>query len=112
MKVAIVGSRGYSAPTKVVKYVRLLPRDTVVISGGAAGVDTWAEAAALFHGLETIVFPAQWDRHGRAAGMMRNSDIVGVADRLVAFWDGVSRGTEDSINQARARGIPVEVIAT
>ena len=110
MRVAIVGSRNYPRPEKVAEYVRNLPKDTCVISGGAAGVDTWAENAAKFHHLDTLIFRARWDLHGRAAGMIRNQDIVDTAERLVAFWDGASRGTADSIARAHARGIPVEVV--
>ncbi len=110
MRVAIVGSRNYPRPEKVAEYVRNLPKDTCVISGGAAGVDTWAENAAKFHHLDTLIFRARWDLHGRAAGMIRNQDIVDTAERFVAFWDGASRGTADSIARAHACGIPVEVV--
>ena len=110
MRVAIVGSRGYPRPMAVVRYVRELPAGTTVVSGGASGVDSWAANAAVFHHLDTLVFRADWKAHGRAAGMMRNQDIVDAADRLVAFWDGESRGTKDSIAKARARGIPVEIV--
>lgn len=110
MRVAIVGSRNYPRPMDVVVYVRELPADTVVVSGGAAGVDSWAVEAARYRGLETLTLLAQWSRHGRAAGMIRNQEIVNAADRLVAFWNGESPGTADSIAKARARGIQVEVI--
>jgi hypothetical protein len=42
-----------------------------------------------------------WKKHGRAAGIIRNTDIVKQADKVVAFWDGKSKGTQDTIGKAR-----------
>jgi hypothetical protein len=109
-KVAIVGSREYPHRDRVENYVNALPDGTTVVSGGAPGVDRWAEYAAAQRGLKVWVERADWDRYGRAAGPMRNALIVAGAERLVAFWDGSSRGTADTIRKARAAGIPVEVI--
>lgn len=110
MKVAIVGSRKYTNLRKVQTYIATLPKDTVVISGGAVGVDRIAEAAAKRLGLQVIVYPAEWDKHGIMAGKIRNSLIVEECDRLVAFWDKKSNGTKDSIDKARKAGKPFEVI--
>ena len=64
MNVAIVGSRDYPHPEHVWSYVATLPADTVVVSGGARGVDSWAAAAATHHGLQVRVYPADWRRYG------------------------------------------------
>ena len=109
VRVAIVGSRKYPRLGLVRDFVQSLPVGSVIISGGAPGVDQAAEDAAKSTGLELIVFPADWDGLGRKAGPIRNSQIVEAADRLVAFWDGISRGTQDSIRKAELRGIPVIV---
>jgi len=109
-RVAIVGSRTYPCPHRVYDFVDSLPVDTVVVSGGAPGVDTWAENAAWRRGLARTIHVADWEKHGHGAGLRRNSSIVTDADRLVAFWDGKSPGTADTIRKARAIGIPVEVI--
>lgn len=90
-------------------YVRALPPGTVVVSGGAEGVDRWAEEAARERGFETLIFNADWEGLGRSAGPIRNEQIVAHSDRLVAFWDGRSRGTLNSIALASERGIPIEV---
>ena len=110
MKIAIVGSRGYKDMKKVRDYISQLPLDSVIISGGAEGVDRQAVGWARALGMETEVFKPEWHKYGNAAGVMRNSIIVGDCDRLVAFWDGSSRGTKDSIDKARLAGKPVEVI--
>lgn len=55
-------------------------------------------------GLELMVFPADWDRYERKAGPLRSAEIVAAANRVVAFWNGRSRGTLNTGMQAvRAR---------
>lgn len=109
MKVAIVGSRDYGNLEAVRAYVRGLPKDTVIVSGGARGVDSVAEQEARRCGLEVLIFPAEWGKYGKSAGYRRNVDIVTAADQVVAFWDGVSRGTKHSIDLARAQGKLLEI---
>jgi hypothetical protein len=104
MKYAIVGSRDWPNEELVVDFVKSLKKSDVIISGGAKGPDTWAVNAAKQLGLETVVHKADWDKLGRAAGMIRNKDIVNDCDKLVAFWDEVSRGTKHSIGLAEKQG--------
>jgi len=108
-RIAIVGSRGFPNLDQVHEYVRSLPPDTIIISGGARGVDRAAEYEAKRIGLKTQIFLPDWEHFGRSAGFRRNETIVANADELVAFWDGQSRGTLHSIGLARARGIPVRI---
>ena len=107
--IAVVGSRSYPRPEIVHEFVASLPAECVVVSGGAEGVDSFAEEAAKTAGLETLIFPADWDGLGRKAGPIRNAEIVAVADRLVAFWDGHSRGTANTILQATGRKLTIEL---
>ena len=111
MRVAIVGSRDYPDLSTVRTYINTLLRpDDVVISGGARGVDSAAVQYAQERGLAVEVYPADWDRHGKTAGFIRNQTIVDNADYVVAFWDGRSRGTMDTVNKAQAKGLPYEVV--
>lgn len=55
MKIAIVGSRDYHDLAAVWRYVESLPEDTVIVSGGARGVDAAAEMAAKSRGMETEI---------------------------------------------------------
>ncbi len=110
MKIAIVGSRDYPDLQAVWDYVESLPLDTVIVSGGARGVDSIAEDCAFARGMDTLIFPAEWDKYGKSAGFRRNERIVAECDRLVAFWDGTSRGTQHSIELARKAGKLVTVI--
>lgn len=110
MRIAIVGSRDYRNLRAVIEYVHQLPPDTVVISGGARGVDTTAVEAAKACGLKVEEYPALWNRYGKSAGFKRNYNIVDNADKVIAFWNGISRGTQHTISIARLAGKPVEVI--
>jgi predicted Rossmann fold nucleotide-binding protein DprA/Smf involved in DNA uptake len=110
MRIAIVGSREYAKLDLVRKFVSELPADTVIVSGGARGVDQAAEFAAKARGLETVIFPAMWGQYGKRAGFMRNRQIVEASDRVVAFWDGFSAGTLSTIKLAQEAKKTVEVI--
>lgn len=100
MKIAIVGSRGWKDREIIKKYISTLPKDTVIVSGGAKGADLIAESCAKELGLETKIFLPEWSEHGSRAGIFRNSLIVSYSDKVVAFWDGQSKGTKDTIDKA------------
>lgn len=108
MKLAVIGSRSGIPAQTVLDYVRALPSDTVIISGGARGVDTWAKLSAQTCGLQYIELPADWSL-GRNAGHLRNQQIVDTADQMTAFWDGTSPGTRDAISRMVAADKPVRV---
>lgn len=103
-RIAIVGSRNYPHLDSVRGYVNRLPLDSIVISGGAQGVDRIAANAASARGMKTIVHEPEWNKYGKSAGMIRNSAIIDDCEKLVAFWDGESRGTADSIEKAKKAG--------
>mgnify|MGYP002622623993 FL=1 len=126
MKVAIVGSRGFKSRPLVYQYIDSLPRDTVIISGGARGVDTWAKDRAIIKGLAWIVFLPDLERlryieannpnwsSRKCFGIVayaRNQKIARECDRMVAFWDGKSKGTLSSMNFAKHLGKDVEIIS-
>ncbi len=109
-RVAIVGSRGFPDEKMVRRYIQRLPLDTVIISGGARGPDSWAVGEAQRRGMETVVFTPDWDAHGKAAGPIRNAQITDNCDWLVAFWDGKSRGTRNTIQRCLKGDIPHALI--
>ena len=111
MRIAIVGSRKYPNEQDVYNYVKSLPKDSIVVSGGCRGPDQWAVKAAKEFGLEYKVHEADWERYGLGAGPKRNSIVAKDCEHLVAFWNGSnsSRGTLDVIAKARAAGATVEV---
>ncbi len=86
-------------------------KDLEIISGGAKGADTVGERFARGNRIPLKVFPADWDEHGKAAGHIRNRQMGDYADRLIAFWDGESRGTKGMIEYAKGEGLIVRVIS-
>lgn len=86
-------------------------RPTIVMHGGAPGPDRWAAQAASRRNLLAREYLPDWERHGKKAGILRNLEMLDQGpDLVIAFWDGESRGTKHTIDGARRRGIPVEVI--
>lgn len=113
MKVAIIGSRAFPEQTGRVwmqSFLQTLAPDTVIVSGGAKGPDSWAEALAGLMGLEVEIYHPNYALYGKGATWMRNTTIIDAADIVVAFWDGTSRGTKDGITKAKARGKPVFIV--
>lgn len=82
----------------------------VLVSGGAQGADSLGEQYSVERGLDFIRVPAEWDRYGRAAGMIRNQHMSFLASHVVAFWDGESSGTRGMIEIAKADRLPLRVV--
>ena len=84
--------------------------EVIIVSGHAKGADTLGEKYAQERGLNIELHPADWQRHGRAAGPIRNAEMAAEADALIAFWDGQSRGTSNMIKIAKEKGLQVAVV--
>jgi len=80
-----------------------------LVCGMARGADITAHKLWLSLSFPIIEMPADWNRHGRSAGFIRNSQMAVKADALVAFWDQKSRGTEHMINTMKKFSKPVWV---
>ncbi|MBO5870581.1 MAG: DUF2493 domain-containing protein [Clostridia bacterium] len=106
MKVAVIGSRSIRN-ADIGK--RIPPDTTLIISGGAVGVDTLAEKYADEHGIEKLILYPDYELYGRSAPLIRDRLIVDHADLVIAFWDGESRGTEYTISYAKQRKVPCHV---
>ncbi len=83
---------------------------TAIIEGASRGVDRLASQYAREHGIENIRMPADWKVFNRGAGPVRNRKMAEMGDALLAFWDGTSSGTQNMIQAAQNRGLPVTVI--
>lgn len=113
MRIAVVGSRNFPDMGSVRFVIRhCIPEFTTLVSGGARGVDSIAmyTAQASRPDLKRVVFPADWRKWGKAAGFLRNRIIVEHSDWVIAFWDGKSPGTANTIRLAKEAGKPVKII--
>jgi hypothetical protein len=110
VKVVVCGGRDYADRQRV--FDVLTRKDayspvTRLAHGGARGADSHAEAWRVDRGVEGCVYLPDWNRHGKAAGPIRNRLMLDAEkpDCVIAFPGG--RGTDDCVRAARERGIPV-----
>lgn len=89
---------------------RLRPEMDHVISGAAPGPDSMGIDAAHELGCSTEEYKAEWKKYGKRAGFLRNTTLAEKADWVIAFWDGDSRGTKDTILKAHEMGKRVTVV--
>lgn len=78
-----------------------------IIEGGATGADFLARVYAKYYNLPHEQFPTDWKTHGKAAGAIRNQQMLdqGKPDVVVAFPG--SNGTADMVRRAKNAGIKV-----
>jgi hypothetical protein len=83
----------------------------VILHGAAEGPDSWADewATDVWGDVTAEAFPPDYDSYGKRAPHVRNDEMLRLADYVVAFWDGKSRGTKSVIDKAAKRGIEYEV---
>jgi hypothetical protein len=112
MKFAIVGSRSFNDYNLLCKILdEYLDPPTEIISGGAMGADSLAARYAREHNIPINVFRPDWDGpEKRGAGLARNTEMVNAAEYVIAFWDGESHGTRDTIAKARKSGTGLRII--
>ncbi len=107
MKVAVIGSR----KIKDIDLEEYLPSDlTEIVSGGAIGVDTLAKEYAIENGIKLTEFLPEYEIYGRYAPLERNIKIIDYADKVIAFWDGKSKGTLFVIKNCEMKEVPVEIV--
>lgn len=123
MRILVCGGRDFKRYTSVTKvldeltydecpnepqYAGFMPQpDTVIISGCATGADTHAIDWSVVNWVLCEEYPADWKTHGKAAGHIRNQQMLdeGKPDLVVAFPGG--RGTADMIRRAMKAQVPV-----
>lgn len=84
--------------------------EILIIHGAAKGADSLAGKWASANNIEQISFPAQWDKYGKAAGFLRNTEMLekGKPDLVVAFTGGT--GTAMMCKIATNAGVSVRRI--
>ena len=107
MKLLIAGSRSIT-DFDLSPYI---PEDVdLILTGGANGIDTLAEAYADKHRISKLIMRPQYKLFHRGAPLKRNDRMVELCDKVLVIWDGTSHGTKHTIDYANKLGKPVEVI--
>jgi len=115
-KVIVAGGRDFKNYNLLEKKLDVLlsnkvsDHTIVIVSGGANGADKLGERYAKKRNYKVDKFPADWDKYGKRAGYLRNEEMAKHGDVLVAFWDGVSRGTGHMINIMKRLNKPVKIV--
>ncbi len=112
MKLAVIGSRDFSDYEKAKKVFvcYFKARTTEIVSGGARGADLMGKQLAEEFNIKYTEFKPDWDTYGKTAGFIRNKDIINNSTFVLAFWDGASRGTKDSLDYAKEKKKPTMII--
>jgi len=109
MKLAVIGSRGFEDYSLLSqKLDEINPSE--IISGGAKGADTLADRYANEHDIKLTEFKPDYKKYGRGAPHVRNRQIVDASEKVLAFWDGKSRGTLSTLKYAEKQSIEIEKI--
>ncbi len=119
MKVLVCGSRKWTERAPIERELRKLPPGpgTILINGGALGADAIATDVARELGFTVRRYFAKWGTHGKAAGPIRNAEMLTKEhlpeepiNHVLAFAKDFSLapGTRDMMKKSMAKGIPVE----
>lgn len=109
MKVLVCGGRDYDdkrALTRELTKIHMKQKITMIIHGGARGADQMAGGIARASGIQEVICPANWKKHGKAAGHLRNAAMLNLHPDLVVACPG-GRGTENMIERTQAAGVEV-----
>jgi YspA, cpYpsA-related SLOG family len=111
-KILVCGDRNWSNYWIIHDVLSKLDRNTTIIAGHARGADIMAETIAAELGMKVISIPANWEKYGKRAGPIRNRMMLDLEpDLVIAFHNNLeeSKGTKDTVNEARNRGIKTEI---
>jgi len=112
MKILVCGCRTWLDEETIKKVLSQYGPDTVIIQGEARGADITAKRVAEELKMTVIGFPAEWDKFGRRAGIIRNIQMLDTnPDLVIAFHNFLpnSKGTKHTVTEAINRGIKVDL---
>jgi hypothetical protein len=110
MKIIIAGSRNITSYELVEKsIIESGFIVTEIVSGAARGVDQLGEQYGMIYNIPVMKFPADWNKHGKSAGPIRNIEMGKYADALIAIWDGQSKGTKHMIDYMKSQNKPTHI---
>ena len=83
---------------------------SLIVSGGATGIDTYAKLFAGRHHIPLMEYLPDYAKYGIKAPLRRNTQIIKEASKVIAFPNADSRGTKHAISEARRLKKTVVVI--
>lgn len=113
LRVLVCGSRNYddlgAVWSQLDAFHALQGPISVVIHGGAKGADLLADKWAIVNNVPRMQFVPNWEDYGRAAGPIRNGEMLAKAkpNLVIAFPGG--RGTADMVRQAKDANVEVVI---
>lgn len=116
MKVAVIGSRNINDVSLIhekLDQIHSLNNISVIVSGGAKGVDSIAEKWAVNNKIHSEIYKPDYITYSKTpkiAPLQRNKTIVDNSDIVIAFWDGKSKGSKFTIDYANKQNKQVEII--
>lgn len=109
-KTIVAGSRGILNYMDVVNAIHDAPWEiSEVVCGGAVGPDSLGERWARVNNIPVKMMKADWNKYGKAAGPIRNTEMAEYADRAIVVWDGESPGSKHMIKEMNRLGKKVHV---
>ena len=113
MRVLVCGDRNWIDAELLFDTLDSLERPLVVVEGGARGADRLARAWAQARDVPWEEYPADWSHRGKAAGPIRNQQMLDTGpDVVIAFHDDLdgSKGTRDMVSRALKANVAVRVV--
>lgn len=115
MKLIIAGTRTFDNSALLKKEVeafvgKLYGTQTTLVCGLAPGADMLGYRYAVGQGWQRKGFKADWEKHGPAAGPLRNRLMAKFATHCIVFWDGKSRGTASMIEEAKRARLVLKIV--
>jgi hypothetical protein len=113
MKLIIAGSRDMEFSELILNDISrsifpgLIDEATEIVSGMASGIDQVGVDYSKIHDIKLKRCYANWDKHGRAAGPIRNKEMAEYADALLLIWDGQSKGSSNMKKEMEKLNKPI-----
>ena len=111
----IGGSRGFSDYLLLEKTIlEFILTENIsrleIVTGMCRGADRLGERFAKQYGVDLLYYPADWNKHGKSAGFIRNEEMAKNSTHCIVFWDGSSRGSMHMINLAKKYNLILKVV--
>ena len=109
VRILITGDRNWS-DKKFMKRVlsNYDANNCVLVHGNCRGADTIAGDVATELGMEVEVYPANWSKYQKAAGPIRNAEMLKTDPHIILVWHddlARSRGTKSCVTLAKKMGM-------